>query len=297
MTISIRQLQQATGLDKDVVRKWEIRYGFPRPGRDSAGDRTYPEDQVVALRLIRRLLDEGMRPAKIVPLTLAELQALADNLAVQPDKAADALVESAIHALRDPDLGALRAFLERQIAHVGLRSFVLDKMPILNNAIGDLWLRGEVKIHEEHRYAAVVRDVLERMVSLLLPSTGGARVLLATPPDELHLLGLTMASAILGLAGATCINLGAQMPVAELCDAAAFYDADAVAMSLSLAAPPRKTKAYVTELSRCLRPRTAIWVGGKGALRLPVGLPRVTITTTFEDALIALEHLKRRGTS
>ncbi|MCK7493491.1 MAG: MerR family transcriptional regulator [Comamonadaceae bacterium] len=35
-------MERDTGLSKDTLRVWERRYGFPLPGRDALGERTYP---------------------------------------------------------------------------------------------------------------------------------------------------------------------------------------------------------------------------------------------------------------
>ena len=55
---------------------WERRYGFPRPARDPNGERQYSLDEVSKLRAIRRLMDIGMRPGKIIHRALDELNAL-----------------------------------------------------------------------------------------------------------------------------------------------------------------------------------------------------------------------------
>src|SRR4051794_29255276 len=41
LTYSISQVERDTGLTKDVLRVWERRYQFPRPGRDENGERVY----------------------------------------------------------------------------------------------------------------------------------------------------------------------------------------------------------------------------------------------------------------
>ena len=66
--LGISAVERDTGLSKDTLRVWERRYGFPRPVRDALGERTYPVEQVDRLRLIRRLMDAGHRPGKVVGL-------------------------------------------------------------------------------------------------------------------------------------------------------------------------------------------------------------------------------------
>jgi len=79
VTLSISAVERDTGLSKDTLRVWERRYGFPSPMRDAFGERIYPLEQVDRLRAIRRLMDIGHRPGKIIGLDIAELQALADT--------------------------------------------------------------------------------------------------------------------------------------------------------------------------------------------------------------------------
>lgn len=69
-TYSIAAVERDTGLSKDTLRVWERRYGFPQPERDGAGDRVYPAGQVERLRTIRRLMDAGHRPGRIVGLEI-----------------------------------------------------------------------------------------------------------------------------------------------------------------------------------------------------------------------------------
>ena len=66
VSLSIAAVERDTGLSKDTLRVWERRYGFPLPHRDALGERSYPFDQVERLRTIKRLLDAGHRPGRVV---------------------------------------------------------------------------------------------------------------------------------------------------------------------------------------------------------------------------------------
>ena len=66
---SITAVERDVGLSKDVLRVWERRYGFPAPERDANGERVYPAEQVERLRLIRRLMDHGHRPGRLLTAT------------------------------------------------------------------------------------------------------------------------------------------------------------------------------------------------------------------------------------
>jgi len=79
--MSIAAVERDTGLSKDTLRVWERRYDFPQPVRDGQGERCYPLDQIEKLRLIKRLLDVGHRPSRLVSLPMQDLQALSERSA------------------------------------------------------------------------------------------------------------------------------------------------------------------------------------------------------------------------
>ena len=82
--LGIAAVERETGLSKDLLRVWERRYGFPSPSRDAFGERAYPADQVDRLHLLRRLLDAGHRPGRVVPLPAERLRALLEAPAPVP---------------------------------------------------------------------------------------------------------------------------------------------------------------------------------------------------------------------
>src|SRR5438477_12860073 len=78
-TFNISAVERDTGLSKDTLRMWERRYRFPTPMRDANGERIYPASQVEKLRLIKRLMDRGHRPGRVIARSLEELAELASQ--------------------------------------------------------------------------------------------------------------------------------------------------------------------------------------------------------------------------
>src|SRR5438034_3322680 len=89
LVLNISAAERETGLSKDVLRMWERRYGFPKPGRDDNGERQYAVGEVAKLRAIKRLMDVGIRPGKIVRCTADELAALAEQRIERGHEAAE----------------------------------------------------------------------------------------------------------------------------------------------------------------------------------------------------------------
>lgn len=269
LTLSIAAVERDTGLSKDTLRVWERRYAFPTPGRDASGERAYSLHDVEKLRVVKRLLDAGHRPGRIVPLSLDELQLLADRTVDQPIRGAESTrdaadVRSNLALVRAHDPEGLRTALSRQLSRLGVGRFVTDVVGPLGAAVGDAWMRGQLEVFEEHACSESLQAVLRRAIAALPESAPGQRpcVLLSTLPGEPHGLGLLIAEALLTLEGCRCISLGVQTPVWDLSLAATAYGADIVTLGFSGAIGPNQVVDALTELRGRLPPTMQLWAGG-----------------------------------
>ncbi|CAK0761120.1 MerR family transcriptional regulator, light-induced transcriptional regulator [Azospirillaceae bacterium] len=261
--IPITLIEYETGLAKEVVRKWEARYGFPCPERDDNGNRLYPAEQVSCLRLIHRLLGTGLRPAKVVGLDLVSLEQLVEKV-VYAKTAANEFGHSVMEALKAHDVVALSEHLKAQLNRQGLLLFVTDTVSCLNNIVGDAWFRGEIRVYDEHVYTEIVCDILKEAIRSVENPHGSPRILMTTPPNELHTIGMVSANAVAALNGACCIRLGPQTPAAEIIAAVADYRIDIVGLSFSMAYPRRDAAKFLRDLRSRLDPAVDIWAGGRG---------------------------------
>lgn len=253
---SIAAVERDCGLTKDTLRIWERRYGFPRPGRDGYGERVYPAEQVDKLRLIKRLIDQGHRPGKIIGLATDELQRLASG----SDSPAPFLACVKSHAL-----DALRDGLAQALLRLGLARFVDEVVAPLNERVGEAWARGEFEVYEEHLYTESVQGVLRNAIRAISQPAGETRrplVLLTTLPQEPHGIGLLMAEAIFALEGARCVALGVQTPLWDIVQAAAAQRVDVVALSFSACLGPNQVFGSLAELRGKLDAAVQIWAGG-----------------------------------
>jgi len=273
-SVGISAVERDTGINKETLRVWERRYGFPAPWRDAAGERLYPPEQVRRLHLVKRLLDAGHRPGRIVASSADDLAAL-----LQPVGAAGAVAEApeiaaCVALLQGHDIDGLRRALSQAVLRRGLAGAIGEVFAPLTTRIGELWMSGALQVFEEHIYSESLQLVLRQAIHALPAAHGGGpRVLLTTLPGESHALGLLMAEALLSLEGASCLSLGVQTPPAQVPGAVAAHRADIVALSFSNQLPNRAVLEGLTELRTCVPQGVEIWAGGSSrALRLP-GLP------------------------
>lgn len=75
----INVVEKETNISKYLLRMWERRYSFPRPERDQKGERIYTSDDIEKLKLVKKLMEEGYRPSKIIDQALPELRELSKS--------------------------------------------------------------------------------------------------------------------------------------------------------------------------------------------------------------------------
>ncbi|MET0319258.1 MAG: MerR family transcriptional regulator [Duganella sp.] len=271
---SISDVERDTGVAKETLRVWERRYDFPQPLRDPNGERVYPIEQVHKLRLIKRLIDLGFRPGKVIQFSNDELQTLtgqaagfsgsSDSTVVPPPE-----LQAYLDLCKTHQMEALRRKLAQSLLMMGLKSFVIDLVAPLTALVLDAWASGQLATFEEHLYTesltVVMRSAIFAMPQSGANSMGAPRILLTTLPQERHGLGLLMAEALCVADGAHCISLGVQTPLLDIVDAARVQQVDIVSLSFSVTMNPRQALDGLTELHARLGGAIELWAGGGNA--------------------------------
>lgn len=296
INLSIAAVERDTGLSKDTLRVWERRYGFPNPERDHFGERIYSIDQVDRLRAIRRLMDIGYRPGKIIGLSLEDLQALAESVpqaapVASEDQAAD--LDQLMNVLKSHEIEDLRRQLSQRVLRLGLARFVTELVAPLTEKVGDTWARGQLEIYEEHLFTESMQVVLRNAISTIPQPGNRPRVLLTTFPSEPHGMGLLMVEALLALEGCRCFSLGVQTPVWDIVLAAQAQDIDTVVLSFSQVMNPTLVVDGLTELRAKLPKSVEIWAGGRCPVlgrRAPDGIRVVTEFADLTKSVVDWRH-------
>jgi DNA-binding transcriptional MerR regulator/methylmalonyl-CoA mutase cobalamin-binding subunit len=268
MHFNIAAVERETGLSKDVLRMWERRYGFPLPERDANGERLYPAAQLDRLRLIKRLMDQGYRPGKLIAASNEELAQLAPRRSASrlPALAVDAEDLGELLALiKQHDAAGYQQAMQQRLARQGFQHFVQDTVAPLTEQVGEAWEEGRFEVFEEHLFTELTKRLLRQAIATLPGGRRSPRIVLTTVPDEQHVLGLLMVEGLFALEGAECIPLGTQMPLREISRAAVAHQADIVALSFSTAFPRRQISGVLEQLRLMLPTGIALWIGGQGA--------------------------------
>jgi DNA-binding transcriptional MerR regulator/methylmalonyl-CoA mutase cobalamin-binding subunit len=290
LNFNIAAVERDTGLSKDVLRMWERRYGFPTPDRDANGERLYPAVQLERLRLIKRLMDQGHRPGKLISATVEELAQLVPRHQTAHQESAIGAVSELVDLLsliKQHDAAGYQHAMQQRLARQGFQRFVLDTVAPLTQQVGKAWEDGRFEVFEEHLFTELTKRLLRQVIATLPGGARSPRIVLTTVPDEQHVLGLLMVEGLFALEGAECIPLGTQMPLLEIGRAATAHQADIVALSFSSAFPRRQISRVLEQLRQMLPKNISLWIGGRGAAGLST-CEDFRILHSLHDALSCL---------
>ena len=262
--LNIKEVALVTGISKETLRKWEIRYGFPMPTRNNLGIRLYSSEDINKIHTIKSLLNRGERIGQIARLSEKELSKLLD---VPSDRhlQQDPLFKSIFEYAKVGDTASIRHLLLDTLNTLGLESFVLQFLAPLLNEIGMAWHNGVISIGQEHLCTTEITRILTDANSRIVNRDDSIRVLLATPPYELHAVGLKMVESMVLLGGGAPIYLGTQTPLDEIVQMSVQANVKVVAISVSAAYPLKEFRQFFKKLDEILPEEVLLWVGGAGA--------------------------------
>jgi DNA-binding transcriptional MerR regulator/methylmalonyl-CoA mutase cobalamin-binding subunit len=281
-----------TGISPDVLRAWERRHGVVKPTRTEGGTRRYDASDVERLRLVKAAVEAGHRIGRVANLSESELKILSGDGEGEELGRLDGLFD----AVDNFDAAEFQRLLSVQLATLGAPRFAREVAPLVLTQIGERWARGELGIAKEHMASAVIRNLIGSTLIPSVVSAAGPRIIFATPPDELHELGLMMAALTAVSAGANCLYLGTDLPVEDVVGAA--HDSGAVVVVVSLvtlrAIDARRVVASLrTELSDGVK----LWIGGPASAELDghAGIEHIASLEALEQRVVRLRHAETGG--
>lgn len=272
----IRVVARRTGLSRDVLRAWELRYGVVEPERTGGGQRLYSDADIGRLRLLQEALGAGRRIGQLAGLSSEELGRL-----VEEDRAAEiaesglrlerrggeltrAFLAEGLRAVREMDATRLEAILSRAAIAVGASELIDHVITPLMIEIGDLWSEDELTPGHERLASAVVRRTLDSIRGATQQADGPGLVV-ATPAGQHHEIGALLAAAAAASSGWRVVYLGAHLPAESIATAVDMTGARAVALSLIYPADDPDLPDELRSLRRRLSDEVTIVVGGRAA--------------------------------
>jgi len=275
--MTIQQLSHEIGISIDTLRIWERRYGFPVPGRDARGHRSYSLEQVDELRIVKSLQNFGQRPGKIFSLEPAQRRKLLDELTSQ-SLPKDSDLYRLVYELR-PD--QIVSELVKQRQRMGLVDFIHKNAVPLLQILDHGWASGQISIAREHLISDQLENLLRSELKGRIASVSSS-ILFLTLSGERHKLGLLLAAVLFEQAGVAAVWLSEDLPVSEVPAIAADLGVSGLALSFSGHYSTRQAKQDLSTLRNDLDP-AIIMIAGGHAVQQIYGLPSLIICTDLQQ--------------
>lgn len=248
------------GIATPTLRTWERRYGIGPSHRTDGGHRRYSEADMDRVRLMRRLVTDGV-PAQTAArvaesLDGTELEAAlsapehtgsapvhtdTDGARSLPAASAPPVaVATLVHAVRELDGQTLAETGQGVLEDLGVVSGWEEVFVPVLRTVGEQWSEGLLGVEAEHlathRLAVALRD--GAAVQPAPDATGAGLVLLCGAADDPHELPLLALEKALNASGVPCQCLGPRVPEDALGAAVARLDPAAVFVWASLDRDP-----------------------------------------------------------
>ena len=299
----IAVVAERTGLTQDVLRAWERRYGAVRPTRDAGGQRQYTDADIRRLALLRAATSAGRSIGSVAELPTDQIASLVEGDAAARERSTPSAVASpgsietvdeAFAHSRALDASALDETLRRAAAAIGLTLFIETVAVPLLRRIGDEWHAGRLAPPQEHLVSSVLHDIIGGTMRAFPQRSGAPKVLVATPAGDRHSIGAALVGAASALEGWNVLYLGADLPAADIADAAKTSGARIVALSIVYIEDRARVLGEVRALRSRLPTDMVLIAGGAGATSLATELAEMDVRVESSVSGLVAELRRHR---
>lgn len=211
-SLSPRELAEAVGVSESSLKRWADE-GRLVVSRTAGGHR-----RITSAEAIRFIRQSGLPMVDPRPLGIVDLNGVPKEQLAKSDSADSALVDALIGGQAELARGLVVA------SYLGGRSVseICDgPLARAMHHVGDLWKHSKEGILIEHRATDICAQSLHQLRGLLAPAPANAPLATGgTPPGDPYLLTSLMASIILAAEGWREENLGPDLPLELLAEAA-----------------------------------------------------------------------------
>lgn len=294
---TIQQVSDMTGLSKQVIRKWEERYGIIQPGRLDNGYRIYSKQDVNILIKIKMLSAQGhsiKQAASLIKKQTFHSHFYAgggdsSQTMEQWNEYVCRLIEKGNHC----DEIELNLILQEAYHHLGLSHFISTVIIPFLKEVGNKWEKREWSEYQESVASLVVRDFLVHIRRNYQYRENAPFVIGACLPHERHEVPLHLVLLQFMIKGWKTQLIGASPAPGSIESLVSKLKPKVVLLSATTTAPFKTDLDYIRKLDQFAAENHHIefFLGGNSASALLEDYhPKaITITNSIEDILTRYE--------
>lgn len=200
-----------------------------------------------------------------------------------------------LQAVRGYESEPMEEALRGALGTLGYQGLLQRVVAPLAEQIGELWRAGELLAAHEHFFTASVRQHLGDLARQYATPVSAPRIVISTPPGQLHELGAIMTATAAANLGWRVIYLGPSLPAREIAAAAVQRGASAVALSLVYPEDDPAIPTELEELAESLPPQIRLVVGGRAVSAYAETLTRIgaICVSRIADLGAHLDNIRR----
>lgn len=156
---------------------WEKRYGLLNPQRTPTNIRYYEDRDVEMLRLVKRLLGQGVRISRIAGMSREEMETRSKDMPLRINEYHAQLIDG----LAAMDIISIESVLDEMILSHGFESiWFLIIIPFLQK-IEHACLAGEMDEAHEALFREIIKRKIMREIEMIPQNSDGPRVIMFLP--------------------------------------------------------------------------------------------------------------------
>lgn len=307
ITYSIQQVADKVGLSKQLIRKWEDRYGIIVPNRLDNGYRVYTDHEVTILREVKRLTEEGHSPKQAAEIVKTQQMNQGDPThSVLTNPTMPYSFQSPKNTEQSTNNPVAQVFLDQLIVlgtdgnDVGMlrllqqAHLVMDVQSLLDqvvtpflHCVGDLWCEKIWGEYQEAMASLVVRDFLANLRRTIPVPDHAPLILGSCLPGERHEIPMHLLLIQCMIRGYYTVMLGPSPAPAAIESTVALKKPDIVLLTASTNIPFEERLAEIKELNQfaAVNPEVRFYLGGASAQKFIGALSHITITNELATIL------------
>lgn len=288
---SIQYASNLSGVGLHTIRAWERRYNAVEPERTSNGRRSYTQEQIEKLKLLKLLTNKGTSISQVAALSIDELKEIlnfSEETEVTNFKEEeidfDLCLDRLKAAVSFKKLDILTYELDKISSEVSLRDLCIKIIVPFLRHIGSLYERGEISIAEEHAISSVFKFHIGNYLYSKPGELKSSKVVaFAAPEGELHEFGIILGALLAKHYGIKFYYLGINLPCESLLKAAKDLEVDVVVLGVTNPVLDKKLLGEYIEKHFERLSNVDLWIGGRaGVVKESFFNPRLDFLETFE---------------